>query len=165
MNDYEVKANASIAVVAASATVNGKTNSVDLYEIGYGEPRLDSMLVDAKGFVSGTGINIDNYAKFMDAIQAAQKYATTIQNPGIEVVGYELPIDALDRSIAEAFAVHQVAEGRGCEDALKRYKPKDSDSQAAIRGVYRTLSGGCGGVNEDQKRQAEKLMSGLEIGY
>lgn len=51
MNDYEVKGNASIAIVAASATVNGKTNSVDLYEIGYGESKLDSMLVDAKGFV------------------------------------------------------------------------------------------------------------------
>lgn len=165
MNDYEVKGNASIAIVAASATVNGKTNSVDLYEIGYGESKLDSMLVDAKGFVSGTGINIDNYSKFMDAIQAAQKYATTIQNPGVEVVGYELPVDALDRSVAETFAIHQVSEGRGCEDALKRYKGKDSTSQGAIRDVYMTLTGNCGGVNEDQKREAEKLMRGLEIGY
>lgn len=163
MNNYSVDANASIAIVAASATVTGKTNTVDLYEIGFGDKTLDSKLIDAKQSVGGSGVNIDNYSDFIKAVYAAEKYATTIENPGIEIVGYEVPPDEVASSIAVAWAVKEMAGGRGCEDATKDFKgdPKYRD---AIRAAYQSVVGGCG-VDNAGKRKAAQLLNGLKIKY
>lgn len=163
MNNYTVDANASIAIVAASATVSGKSNSVDLYEIGYGDNQLDAKLIAAKQSVGGSGVNIDNYSDFIKAVYAAEQYATTISNPGIEIVGYVPPVDDVAQNIAVAWAVKEISEGWGCDDAAKNFKG-DARYADAIRSTYESIAGGCG-VDDNAKQKASQLLNGLRIRY
>jgi hypothetical protein len=166
MKDYKVDASASIAIVAASATVSGKTNTVDLYEIGYADPPLDQMLVEAKGLVSGSGINIENYSKYTDAVINAQKYAVGLPNPGIEVVACETPLtsDDVSLSLAVSWAVKEISEGRGCDDAVKAFRSQGTIYEDAIKSVYTSVAGACG-VDAVGKAKAKQLLNGLKIRY
>ena len=138
MNDYSVKGSASIAVVAATATASGKTNSVDLYEIGFGDPMLDAKLVAAKQTLGGSGIQIENYEDFIKAYSAAETYAAAIQTPGIDIVAYDPPPSDLDYSdmVANVWALQNIAGGFGCLDAIKGFKQQDDRYQNDIRNTY-----------------------------
>lgn len=163
MNNYSVDANASIAIVAASATVSGKSNTVDLYEIGYGDSQLDSKLIAAKQSVGGSGVNIDNYSDFIKAVYAAEQYATTIANPGIEVVGYVPAPDDIAQAVAISWAIKEISEGWGCDDAVKNFKG-DVRYGDAIRSTYNSVAGSCG-VDDSGKQKALQLLNGLKIRY
>jgi hypothetical protein len=166
MNNYTVKAGATIAIVAASATASGETNSVDMYEIGFGDPTLDQKLVTAKQIVSGSGIGIENYNDFMKATNDAETYAVGIANPGIEVVAYDSPYSdqSLQDSLASSWALKNIAEGRGCQEAISNFKLTDVSFQNVISSIYAQVANGCG-VDQAGKDKAAALLGGLKITY
>jgi hypothetical protein len=166
MNDYTVKGSASIAIVAATATATGKTNSVDLYEIGFGDPQLDVKLVAAKHTLGGSGIQIENYQDFIKAYEAAEAYAAAIQNPGIDVIGYDFPVSMNDyrEMLADVWAIQNIAQGYGCPDAIKNFKEKDQLYQNDIRNTYEQVAGGCV-VDAVGRAKAQQVLNGLKIKY
>jgi hypothetical protein len=166
MNDYTVKGSASFAVVAATATVNGKSNSVDLYEIGYGDTQLDGKLVAAKQTLGGSGINIENYSDFLKAYNAAETYAHAITNPGIDLVAYDAPTSLTDYPdvLAIAWAIQNIAQGSGCEIATNKFKLQGQQYQNDIKNTYNAIAGGCG-VDGVGKAKAQQLLNGLKIKY
>ncbi len=166
MNDYTVKGSASFAVVAATATVQGKSNSVDLYEIGFGDPQLDAKLVAAKQTLGGSGINIENYSDFIKAYEAAETYAVGLTSPGIDLIAFDAPIGQSDYPdiLAIAWAIQNIAQGNGCEDATKNFKQKDQQYQNDIKNTYNAIVGGCG-VDNVGKAKAQQLLNGLKIKY
>ncbi len=166
MHDYTVKGGASIAVVAATATANGKSNSVDLYEIGFAEPKLDAMLVEAKHKLGGSGIQIENYSDFIKAFAAAESYAVGLTKPGIDIVAYEIPFSSADYKdmLASAWAIQKIAEGWGCEDAIKKFNEKGQQFENDIRNTYQNIAGGCG-ADGVAKAKAQALLNGLRIRY
>ncbi len=165
MNDYTVKAGASIAIVAATATVSGKTNSVDLYEIGFGDPGLDAKLVAAKATVGGSGITIENYSSFLTAFNAADTYAVSLTNPGIDIVAYDGLTNNFGDALADAWAIQSIAQGTACESAVKGFKQTLQSFQDDIRNVYTQLTGGCSGVDAVGKAKAQQILNGLKIKY
>lgn len=166
MNDYTVKGNASFAVVAATATADGKSNSVDLYEIGFGDPKLDAKLVFAKQTLGGAGINIEDYSDFIKAYNAAESYALTISKPGIDLVAsdVQLPSTAYADTLASAWAIQKIAQGYGCEDAISKYKLQGQQYENDINSVYDAIAGGCG-VDDVARAKAKELLNGLQIKY
>jgi hypothetical protein len=166
MNDYTVKGGASIAIVAATATADGKTNSVDLYEVGFGDLALDQKLVAAKQTLGGSGINIDDYSDFIKAYNAAESYAQTLTNPGIDIVGFDNPYSLGNYSdiLATAWAIQYIAQGNGCQDAIKDFKQQDQQYQNDIRSTYDGIAGGCG-VDGVGRAKAQQLLNGLKIRY
>lgn len=166
MNDYTVKGSASFAVVAATATAQGKSNSVDLYEIGFGDPQLDAKLVTAKQTLGGSGINIENYSDFIKAYNAAETYALGITTPGIDLIAFDAPTRATNYGdiIAVAWAIQMIAQGRSCEDAVKNFKQQDQQFQNDIHNTYSTIAGGCV-VDPVGKAKAQQLLNGLKIKY
>lgn len=166
MNDYTVKGSASFAVVAATATVQGKSNSVDLYEIGFGDPQLDAKLVAAKQTLGGSGINIENYSDFIKAYEAAEAYAVGLTSPGIDLIAFDAPVGQSEYPdiLAIAWAIQNIAQGNGCEDAAKNFKQQDQQYQNDIKNTYNAIAGGCG-VDNVGKAKAQQLLNGLKIKY
>lgn len=164
MNDYTVKGSASFAVVAATATADGKTNSVDLYEIGFGDPQLDAKLAAAKQALGGSGINIENYSDFIKAFNTAETYALGISNPGIDLVASDAPLTNYGDMLADAWAIQKIAQGYGCEDAVKDYRQKSQQDQSDIKNTYDAIAGGCG-VDDVAKSKAKQLLNGLQVKY
>jgi len=166
MNDYTVKGSASFAIVAAAATAEGKTNSVDLYEIGYGDPQLDAKLVAAKQTLGGSRINIQNYSDFIKAYADAETYAQQIKNPGIDLVAYDTPQSLSDYAdvLATAWAIQNVAQGNACLDAVKNFRLQGEQYQNDIKNTYDQIAGGCT-VDAVGKARAQQLLNGLRIKY
>lgn len=166
MNDYTVKGNASFAVVAATATAEGKTNSVDLYEIGFGDPQLDAKLATAKQALGGSGIDIENYSDFIKAYDTAESYALSISNPGIDIVASDAPLSLTNYAdmLAIAWAIQNIAQGNGCEDAIQNFKQQNPQYQQDIRDTYNSIAGACG-VDNVGRAKAQQLLNGLKIKY
>lgn len=160
---WDTSLQASFPVVAASGTLKRASYMVAVEARGF-PPDVKTKLTEVEQ-AAASGLTVESYGKFWEKLQAAKAAAETAQGGAVQYIGVVVDDaeQALERGAVSTFALQMVAEGRGCQDAVQRYRLKTPESPGLIMTAYETLTGGCAGVTEAQKLKARKLLNGLRV--
>jgi hypothetical protein len=169
ISQQSLSGNASFATIAANAQISGASTSYDYAATGF----TDSTTWDtANGRVLSdvaSTLTVQNYAAFNTDWSAVLATVPNLQKPTTPVViGYApIGITGLAEDLAAGYALMYIAQGRGCEDAVKAFPTQAAWVDPAIRKVYSQLSKGksdCdGAADPTEAALAHQLLSGIEI--
>lgn len=162
----DVQANLSFAVVAASATLNNQTTQVLIEHQGF----VNQQQIDTADQVAmkdaANGLTVVTYAKFADDIENAANavVASSTVTPLPFAGTTSTVMHELGKTIASAFALTYIAQGRGCLDAIGDLKDKSADAGLTIRATYRMLTNtDCDASDQIAQVTAKRILNGIEI--
>lgn len=169
IDQQDIAGKASFAVVAANVTINNSNTQFSLSTSGFQD---DSAIRAAGGKMAidviNNGLSVLSFKDFNTDFGATINLATAakVQDPPI-VVGWR-PVATGDvaMALAQVYALGYIAEGRGCEDAVKDFPIKTPDAEPAIRSTYSALSEGttqCSASDTNMQSMAKQLLSGQRI--
>lgn len=158
----ELKPSMSLAIVAASATINNRQNYVEVQTLGLPAP-VQALMLAAQNLAS-SGLTVENYGKFMDKITEAK---TEALKPVGSVVLIGIVDDITDNdliaSVTRAFALSYIGRGRTCSDTIEAYKRSGADQQQIIRNTYTSVAKGCDAPSHAVQQKAQDLLNGVAI--
>lgn len=143
ISNMETQANLSLPAVAANATIAGKSNSVKIDVLGFN----NSKMTEAASKIFGKELNVESFGLF-SGIQAelvglivAPETSSSVERLG--VVTADSP-NSFGESVATAYALQLIKDGKSCTQAKSSYKDgKSLDANIAIEQVYAYLSDEC----------------------
>jgi hypothetical protein len=166
VSDWNAKIGTSIPVIAADATINKKDHQINIFVLGMENAKIPGIIAQ----VAGKTFNVENYAKYLEIEQNLIKLAedNTTQFT-IERLGALPRFDEsqLRSSSASSFALHQIRDGRTCEQAKADFRAQGDPAAAAIIRAYEVVTGECGvkPVTSGQKEKADSLLFKLKVKY
>ncbi len=155
----EAKTDLSLAVIAAEATLNKKSTSLQGSLIGVKDD-------EARKAISGLGgpLNVETFGnaalfetiakKVLDAKTGSPAFLGVV--PGQGDVGQD---------VAGAYAAQQIALGKTCLDAKSKLPISVAARVARIEAVYIALTGSCGASPPDNigRARGQEALMGLKI--
>jgi len=162
----DAKANVTFPLVAAAATVSGKSSAVSVKNIGFDD---DTMSTKALA-LSGMELSVSNYADFnakheelLALAGGADAAKRRVERLGIVPAIEE---DDLIETMPKAFAIQQIKDGKSCEDAKQKFNNStDADGIKLITSSYASLTGGCSTAkpNSQQIAKAKDYLRGMKV--
>lgn len=128
LSNYGVGADASLAVVAAQATIKNASNRVELQAIGVPDAEVQVKLQEAKNALGGLALKVENFGDFDKRRTEAELLAvksTKITSERLGVVGELVDEGSMQVMLSRAFAMQWIADGRDCQRALHDFKSPD----------------------------------------
>ena len=164
LSNYSVGADASLAVVAAQATIKNASNRVELQAIGVPDQEVQTKLQEAKNALGGS-LKVETFGDFDKKRTEAELLAvksTKVTSERLGVVGELVDEGSLQAMFTRAFAMQWIADGRDCQRALRDYKNPVPAVEAVIVDTYNTVAQGC---NPDSigRERAKKLLGLIEV--
>lgn len=156
----------NFAVVAASSTLKNRSARVLIENTGFTDSQVNTSAQEAMSAVASSGLTVVTFSKFSEKLEAAfsavqnSKMATPLQK--IAFVPKSDPTTTL-RSIATTFGLQCLSEARPCAEAMARFPNRGSESDAAIRDIYTTVTNSCATVTDIQKLQAQTMLGGIRV--
>lgn len=166
ISNFDAKANLTLPAIAATATIGGKSNSVQIKILGFSNPRMQALV----GGISGKELNVESYGEFAkihgELIALSADAGTTQSLERIGIVAGE-DSDWIKGDVVTAFALQQIKDGRSCNDARARYKNSNNPSAEEINRTYGLIVGACSSAppNNQQKNKASDYLEGLQVKY
>lgn len=164
--NFDAQANLTLPAIAASATIGGKSNSLQIQIFGFSNPQIPVIVAG----ISGKELNVETYGEFAkvhsDLIKLTADAATTPSMSRLGIVTTEEP-DNLKSNVVSAFALQQIKDGKSCNDAKAKYKQPSDPSVNAIDQTYGFVMSACSSAapNAQQKAKASDYLQGLQIKY
>lgn len=164
--NFDAQANLTLPAIAASATIGGKSNSLQIQIFGFSNPQIPIIVSG----ISGKELNVETYGEFAkihsELIRLTADAATTPSMTRLGIVTAEEP-DDLKSNVVAAFALQQIKDGKSCNDAKANYKQPSKPSASAIDQTYGFIMNACSSVtpNAQQKAKALDYLQGLKIKY
>jgi len=164
--NIDSQASLTLPAIAASATISGKSNSIQVQVLGFTNPQIPDLIAA----ISGKELNVETYGEFAkiqsELIKLTTQPATIPTMARLGIVTTEEP-DNLKSNVVTAFTLQQIKDGRSCNDAKSRFKEPASPAAAAIDQTYVFVAGACTSITPTsaQKDKAADYLQGLKIRY
>jgi len=163
LKQLQVDGQVNFAVVAANATMTGKSNFVEVDSFGV-PAEVQQELLKVKTVVSSGGLNVENFSRFSDQLNKTEALALTAPNGSVERIAI---LDTLNesefrRGIAATFALYYISQGKGCEVAIKDFKAKTPESKSGIQDTYDLVTNGCV-VSPSGRGKAGELLDKVSV--
>ncbi|MFJ2362677.1 hypothetical protein ACIPIN_02980 [Pseudomonas sp. NPDC087697] len=164
--NFDAQANLTLPAIAASATIGGKSNSLQIQILGFSNPQIPIIVSG----ISGKELNVETYGEFAkihsELIRLTADAATTPSMTRLGIVTVEEP-DNLKSNVVAAFALQQIKDGKSCNDAKANYRQPSEPSANAIDQTYGFVMSTCSSVapNAEHKAKALDYLQGLKIKY
>ena len=164
--NFDAQTNLTLPAIAASATIAGKSNSLQIQILGFSNPQIPVLIAG----ISGKELNVETYGEFAkiqsSLIGLTADAATTSSMIRLGIVTAE-ESDNLKNNVVAAFALQQIKDGRSCSDAKARYRQPSDPSANTIDQTYEFIMSSCSSVapNLQEKTKASDYLQGLQIKY
>lgn len=160
----DVKANVTFPLVAAAATVSGKTSTVSVKNLGFAEPTMGTKAAA----LSSMELSVENFGRFKaqyDELTALASAETT--NKRVEKLGIvpALDEDDLIDTLPAAFAIQQIKDGRSCEEAKLRFKDATEAGFKVLASTYVAITSNCSTTkpNAQAVAKAKDYLQGMKV--
>lgn len=158
------KANITFPMVAATATVSGKSSSLKVKNFGFNDPL---MAVKANE-LSSMQLSVENFEKFrtlyaeLTALAAADTTVKQVQKLGIIPAVDE---DDLINTLPTAFAIQQIKDGRSCEEARGRLKDGSESGAKVLVSTYLAITSNCSNAKPSAEAagRAKDYLQGMKV--
>lgn len=161
----ENKTDITFPLIAASATVAGKSSSVSVKNIGFNDPAMASKAAA----MSAISLSVESYSEFSklhkELIDIATAAATQKQVQRLGIVP-NVDDDELKETLPTAFALQAIKDGKSCDWAKQKLNmANDTNSVKALSSTYIYLTGTCSGVspNSDARSKAGQYLKGMSV--
>lgn len=139
----DAKADVTFPLVAASATIAGKTSTIGVKNIGFN----DSNMAAKAATLSQIQFSVEKYDEFMklhaELVALATNGNTQKKVERLGVIS-ELDEDEIRSTLPTAFGIQQIKDGKSCVEAKAKYKPNtDTEALKAIEATYKYIAGTC----------------------
>jgi hypothetical protein len=164
--NYDTQASLTLPAIAASATISGKSNSVQIQVFGFNNDKIQKLVSS----ISDKELNVETYATFAkiqgDLIALTTEAGTNQSMERLGIVTSEEP-DNLKSNVVAAFALQQIKDGRSCNDAKSKFKEPAAPAASAIGQAYVFITSTCTSVapTAAQKEKATDYLQGLRVKY
>lgn len=161
----DAKSNVTFPLVAAAATVSGKSSSISVSNLGFDEP---TMALKANE-LSSISLSVENFAEFTKIhkqlidLAAAENSKKKVERLGIVPAVDE---DDLIDTLPKAFAIQQIKDNRSCENAKLRYKnAADADGLKILTSTYISVVGSCSTAKPGAQvaAKAKDYLRGMKV--
>lgn len=160
----DVKANVTFPLVAATATVAGKTSSVNVKNIGFNEPTMAAKAAE----LSLMELSVENFDKFrklysdLTALATSANTQRRVEKLGIVPAANE---DELVETLPAAFAIQQIKDGRSCEEAKLRFRDASVAAVKALTSTYISITTSCSAAKPNAKSiaSAKDYLQGMKV--
>lgn len=164
--NFDAQANLTLPAIAASATISGKSNSIQIQIMGFSNPQIPTIIAG----IAGKELNVESYGEFAkihsDLIKLTADAGTTQTMSRIGIIANEEP-DNLKSNVVASFALQQIKDGKSCNEAKAKFKQPTEPWSKAIDQTYSLLMGQCSSAtpSNQQKSQASDHLQGLKVQY
>jgi hypothetical protein len=160
ISDIDASAKLSLAAIAAQATLNNKSSSVQAIVIGIPDAAVQAEAVTLLG-----ELTVENFAiksKIAESLAAKAVAATTGTS---EFIGIYPSGPNLGAQVASVFAIQQIADKKTCLDTKGKLATVDAAKLAAVDSVYVNLTKACDATvpSEVQKALAKEALMGFKL--
>jgi hypothetical protein len=162
----DLSVDVNFAIVAASATLKNRSAQVLIQNTGFADPAVDRLSQEAMSTVAATGLNVVTFSKFSEKLEAAYSAAVgSVLSAPLEKLAFVPKTDSAttSRSLATAFGLQCLSEGRTCAEAMAQFPARGQDSDNAIRDIYGLVTNSCGTVNPIQRLQAQTILGSIRV--
>ncbi|NHZ36701.1 hypothetical protein [Massilia rubra] len=161
----EGKISVSFPVVAASATMAGKTSTVSVKNIGFDDPamRLKAVAMSSINLDVGTYAEFSKLHRELIDLAAAAAIPVTVELLGIISV---LEEDEYKSTLLSAYAIQAIKDGKSCADAKTKLKsPDDTVALKVIDSTYVAIAGVCSGTSPTSASitKAQEYLRGMTV--
>lgn len=165
LSNYKIEGEASLAIVAAQATIKGASNRVELEAIGIPDEDVQLKLQEAKNTLGGPSLKVENFQDFDKKRGEAETAAVRSRRASSELIGIEgeaLDEPAIAVLLARAFALQQISYLYDCQRAIRDHGNSSPAIANAIQQTYEQIAGKCQPDAVAQAR-ARKLLGPFSI--
>lgn len=159
------KTDVTFPLIAASATVAGKSSSVSVKNIGFN----DSEMASKAAAMSAIPLSVESYNEFTklhkELIALATAATTQKQVQRLGIVS-NTDDDELKQTLPTAFALQAIKNGKSCDWAKQKLNMSaDADAIEAVRSTYINLMNECSGANPstDAKSKSTEYLRGMTV--
>lgn len=160
----DTKANVTFPLVAATATVSGKTSSISVKNIGFDEPTMGAKAA-ALSLMSLSVESFEDFRKLyseLTAIATAETSKKQVERLGIVPAVDE---DDLIDTLPVAFAIQQIKDAKSCEEAKLKYKDGDEAALKVLASTYVAIAGSCSSAKPNSQAigKAKDYLRGMKV--
>lgn len=166
MSSFEGKGDLTLPFIAASASLNNKSNQVSVIVYGFANPKIDTVIAN----IAGKELNVETYSDFIkverDIIALIPDPQTTKSVVRLGAIT-NIPPPNFIENVITAYALYQIGERQSCIEAKSNFRNRDNPSAMAIDEAYKRVVGACD-VNKPsqiQSLQAKELLLNLKVKY
>lgn len=142
VDDYDTKIGLSLAAIAASATLAGKNDQVNIQVLGFDNAAFAPIFSS----IANQELNVDTYSKYAD-VESQFIKLTTDNGTALSVARLGVVPDntgsTLQNSVVVAYALQEISNGNSCSTAKGNIDNITNDVSAGITSTYTIVADGC----------------------
>lgn len=164
IEDFDASAGADLASIAASGTLNRRTQSFYLYKDGFYNPQIDQIISS----VSGKVFDVENYALYQNVMtQLINLLSSPATQFSVNLIGVEAQITD-DKFLEEAsiitYTLSRIEKGKSCIDIKKDFK-KNPKAIELVERTFSALELKCDETKptDEIKLRSKRLLQGIRL--
>lgn len=158
--DLDAKADLTLAMIAAQATLSGKSSSIQAIVIGIPDQAVQLEATSLLG-----QLDVTNFAEKSRIAQSLAAKAVVATTGTSEFIGVRQSTPDLTGQVATVFALQQMSERKTCLDAKSKFPSTNTAHISAIESTYVSITKVCDASQpgEVHKAIAKDALLGLKI--
>lgn len=159
-DQLDAEAGVTLPIIAAHATLNRATTNIQAQVIGFNDPTIYQLAAQLLGTIDVTTFETVN--RIISDIAAK---APGLSGGSVVRLGVNSGEPETSHHVIAAFAVQQIADGRSCLEARRRFPGLTAAQTAAMDGVYQALMLACDNSAPDpvSRARADAALMGVRV--
>lgn len=160
ITDLDTKIDLTLAMIAAQATLSGKSSSIQAVVIGIPDQAVQLEATTLLG-----QLDVTNFALKSQIAQSLAAKAVVANTGTSEFIGILKSVPDLGSQVAAVFALQQISERKTCLEAKAKFPGIDTVLVSAIESTYVSVTKNCSAAQpgEVDKAIAKEALLGLKI--